>query len=61
MGTRAKAFRLSRPAVQKLLALAELYGSQVRALEVALDRLYQSEVGSGADVDKSPVIEEAKP
>jgi hypothetical protein len=43
MATQGKSFRLSRPAVEKLRVLGLLYGSQVRALEVALDRLYNCE------------------
>lgn len=36
--------RLSEPAARKLAALADLYGAQTKAIEIAIDRLYISEV-----------------
>ena len=44
MTTKPYSFRLSEPAQRKLGELAQLYGSQTRALEVALDRLHTAEV-----------------
>jgi hypothetical protein len=44
MTTKPYSFRLSEPAERKLLELAELYGSQARVVEVAIDRLYHSEI-----------------
>lgn len=45
MATKPYSFRLSEPAERKLRELATLYGSQARVVEVAIDRLYNSETG----------------
>lgn len=38
-------FRLSAASVEKLEALAERYGTRTTAVEVAIDRLYQEDIG----------------
>lgn len=47
MTTKPYSFRLSEPAERKLLELAELYGSQARVIEVAIDRLFYAEALTG--------------
>ena len=45
MAKRQTSIRFSEAATEKLAALTERYGSQTAAVEVAIDRLYQSEIG----------------
>ena len=59
MTTKPYSFRLSEPAERKLLELAELYGSQARVIEVAIDRLYHSEVQQAPDTDAGASLLEA--
>lgn len=52
--TKPFSFRLSAPAELRLRSLALVYGSQARALEVAIERLYTAEVKPDQDQDQDP-------
>jgi hypothetical protein len=47
MTKKLTSIRFSEAATEKLVALTERYGSQTAAVEVAIDRLYTSEIGEG--------------